>query len=239
MGSVAVRVGLILPVFERSPEKALAVAQRAEAEGIDGVFSYDHLFPIDRPDRPALAAIQLLAAVGFITRRIRLGTLVSRVTPLPGAVLVDALTTLDRIAGGRLIAGLGTGDSLTKPENLAYGVPFPRLSERLTALTNVTRALRERRVLVWIGGRSPEVRDLAGREADGWNCWDGSVDELAAFSGRGDRTWAGPPPSDGELSVHLRFLAEAGAAWVVYGPPPSTDWPRFVSELAGAAEGVH
>jgi alkanesulfonate monooxygenase SsuD/methylene tetrahydromethanopterin reductase-like flavin-dependent oxidoreductase (luciferase family) len=236
-----VRVGLVLPVFEPSPSKALDVARRAEDTGIDGVFSYDHLFPINRPDRPALAATAVLAAVAASTRRVRLGTLVSRVTLLPEPVLVAALATLDEIAGGRVIAGIGAGDSLTKPENRAYGLPFPPVSERLEALTRVARSLRSRGVRVWIGGRSPQVRELAAAEADGWNCWDGPFEELAAFSrrsGTGELTWGGPPPADGDVIGHLRALRQVGVAWVVYGPPPSTDWPRFVSELAGAAGAV-
>jgi alkanesulfonate monooxygenase SsuD/methylene tetrahydromethanopterin reductase-like flavin-dependent oxidoreductase (luciferase family) len=234
-----VRVGLVLPVFDPSPANALAVACHAETEGIDGVFSYDHLFPINRPDRPALAAIAILAAVAVSTDRVQLGTLVSRVTLLPAPVQVDALVTLDEMAKGRVIAGIGAGDSLTKPENLAYGLPFPPVSERLELLAQVARSLRQRGVHVWIGGRSPQVREVAAREADGWNSWGGPPDELAAFSGKGEPTWGGPPPADGDLSGHLASFAAVGAAWVVYGPPPSTDWRRFVSELAGAAQAVH
>jgi alkanesulfonate monooxygenase SsuD/methylene tetrahydromethanopterin reductase-like flavin-dependent oxidoreductase (luciferase family) len=234
-----VRVGLILPVFERSTDKPLTVARHAEAEGIDGVFSYDHLFPINRPDRPALAAIQVLAAVACNTDHIELGTLVSRVNLLPGPLLVEGLTTLDRIGPGRVIAGIGVGDSLTKRENFAYGLPFPPVSSRLDTAREVARSLRSQGLRVWIGGRSSRVRDLAQREADGWNCWGCSPEQLAAFRGPGQLTWGGPPPAGDELSSHLRSLEDAGVAWVVYGPPPRTDWPRFVSQLAGAAQEVH
>jgi alkanesulfonate monooxygenase SsuD/methylene tetrahydromethanopterin reductase-like flavin-dependent oxidoreductase (luciferase family) len=234
-----VRVGLVLPVFERSTDTPLAVARRAEAEGIDGVFSYDHLFPINRPDRPALAAIQLLAAVASNTSHIQLGTLVSRVNLMPGPLLVAALTTLDRMAPGRVIAGIGVGDSLTKQENLAYGLPFPPVSSRLDTAREMVRSLRNRGLCVWIGGRSSRVRDLAQREADGWNCWGCSREQLAAFSGPGQLTWGGPPPAGDELSSHLQSLEDAGVAWVVYGPPPRTDWARFVPLLAGAAQEVH
>ena len=233
------RVGLILPVFERFTDKALTVARHAEAEGIDGVFSYDHLFPINRPDRPALAAIQVLAAVACHTDHIRLGTLVSRVNLLPGPVLVAALTTLDRIAPGRVIAGIGVGDSLTKRENFTYGLPFPPVSSRLDAAREVLRSLRHQGLCVWIGGRSSLVRDLAQREADGWNCWGCSPEQLAAFPGPGQLTWGGPPPAGEELSSHLHSLEDAGAAWGGYGPSPRTDWARFVSQLAGAAQEVH
>jgi alkanesulfonate monooxygenase SsuD/methylene tetrahydromethanopterin reductase-like flavin-dependent oxidoreductase (luciferase family) len=233
-----VHVGLVLPVFERSADKALTVARRAEAEGIDGVFSYDHLFPINRPDRPALAAIQMLAAVACVSDHVRLGTLVSRVNLLPTPVLVEALATLNAMAAGRVIAGIGAGDSLTKRENAAYGLPFPPVSIRLEDATRLARLLRSRGLRVWIGGRSAAVRELARREAEGWNCWDGSLEELAAFRGPGQVTWAGPPPAPAELSRHLRALQGAGAAWAVYGPPPTIDWAGFVSELAGAAREV-
>jgi len=234
------RVGLILPVFERSPDLALMVAGRAEAEGIDGIFSYDHMFPINRPDRPALSSIPMLAAAAVATERVRLGPLVSRVTLMPPAVLVGALATLNDLSGGRVIAGIGTGDSLTAAENEAYGFDFPPVDERLRVLADTARALRQRGITTWIGGRSRAVRELAAAEADGWNAWDGSMEELAEFArrGRAEVTWAGPPPADGEFATHLRRLAGAGPTWAVYGPPPTVDWPRFVSQLAEAAESV-
>jgi alkanesulfonate monooxygenase SsuD/methylene tetrahydromethanopterin reductase-like flavin-dependent oxidoreductase (luciferase family) len=236
-----VKVGLIAPVFARDPRAALRVAREADESGIDGVFSYDHLFPIKSPDRPALAALPVLAAMATQTERIHLGTLVSRVTLLPLPVLVDALATLDEMVAGRAIAGIGTGDRLTEPENQAYGLPFPPLDERLRLLVEAAHGLRARGVTTWIGGRSRQVRAIAAAGADAWNSWDGPLDELAAFVAANDRcqaTWGGPPPPDGDLGGHLRRLADTGVAWAVYGPPPSVDWGAFVPKLAGAAEAV-
>ncbi len=234
------KVGLVVPVFTRSSELALRVAQDADEKGIDGVFSYDHLFPINSPDRPALSAIPMLAATAVRTRRVRLGTMVSRVTLLPVPVLVSALATLDEISGHRFIAGIGTGDSLTKAENEAYGLPFPPVGARLQLLAEAARALRERGVTTWVGGRSRQVRAIAAAHGDGWNSWDGPVDELAAFAtanrGGAAATWGGPPPPDGHFEDHLRRLADAGVEWAVYGPPPSTDWAALVAKLAGAAK---
>ncbi|HEX9548589.1 MAG TPA: LLM class flavin-dependent oxidoreductase [Acidimicrobiales bacterium] len=230
------KVGLVLPVFERSPAKALAVARDAEAAGIDGVFSYDHFFPLNRPDRPSLPALGILPAVAVHTDRIHIGSLIIRVTTLPAPVLVHSLVTLNQIARGRVIAGLGTGDSLTRPEVETYGLEFPPLAERLARLRHVARELRARGVPVWIGGRSAAVREVARDEADAWNTWDGPLSELAASSG--PVTWGGPSPRDIDLAGHVKLLAAAGAAWAVYGPVPSIDWPAFVRELAGAAEGV-
>jgi alkanesulfonate monooxygenase SsuD/methylene tetrahydromethanopterin reductase-like flavin-dependent oxidoreductase (luciferase family) len=238
-----VKVGLIAPVFARSPQMALSVAHDADESGIDGVFSYDHLFPINSPQRPALSAIPMLAAMAVGTEHINLGTLVSRVTLLPVDVLVDALSTLNEISGGRVIAGIGTGDSLTAPENDAYGLAFPPLAERLRLLAEAARALRARGVTTWIGGRSRSVQAVAAADADGWNSWDGPLDELAAFAAANRdgaaATWAGPPPPpDGDWAGHLGRLADAGVTWAVYGPPPSTDWVPFVAKLASAAKAV-
>ena len=234
------RVGLIVPMFERSPASALSVAQEADAKGIDGVFCYDHLFPINRPDRPALSAIPMLAAIAMTTQRVMLGPLVGRVTLLPLPVLLGAFATVDQLSGGRLIAALGTGDALTKPENDAYGLPFPVLDERLQLLAEAARGLRALGVRTWIGGRSARVRDLAVAEADGWNVWDSPLDELAAFAGAHPEvevTWAGPPPAD-DLGRHLLSVAATGATWAIYGPPPTVAWVGFIDKLAEAAEGV-
>jgi alkanesulfonate monooxygenase SsuD/methylene tetrahydromethanopterin reductase-like flavin-dependent oxidoreductase (luciferase family) len=236
-----VRVGLVAPVFARDPALALRVAKQADESGLDGVFGYDHLFPIMSPQRPALAALPMVAAMATQTERVTVGTLVTRVTMLPVPVLVDALVTLDEIAGGRAVAGIGTGDRLTQAENHAYGMAFPPLTERLRLLTETARSLRANHVRTWIGGRSRAVREIAAAEADGWNSWGGPIAELEAFAASGQRaeaTWGGPPPPEDELNAHLRTLFDAGVAWAVYGPGPNIDWDAFVVKLAGAAKAV-
>jgi alkanesulfonate monooxygenase SsuD/methylene tetrahydromethanopterin reductase-like flavin-dependent oxidoreductase (luciferase family) len=237
-------VGLCLPVFRADPDTALNVAVQAEAEGLDGVFSFDHLFPAGQPHRPALSGLPVLAAVAQRTSRMRIGPLVSRVGILAPVVQVAALATLHELSSGRLIAGLGAGDSLSRAENDAFGLPTPPVDERLARLAEVARAVRARGIEVWIGGNSARVRELAASEADAWNCWNCPVTEMAAspdaHAGRSfGHTWGGPPPTDGDFEAHLSELDSAGARWVVYGPPPSTDWPAFVTKLAGAAKGVH
>ena len=235
-------LGFVLRVFTRDPAAALRAARHADEASIDGVFSYDHLFPIMNPDRPALAALPTRAAIAAQTERVKVGTLVSRVTLLPVPVLVEALVTLDEISGGRAIAGIGTGDRLTVAENVAYGMPFPPLRARLDLLIQTARALRAQHLHTWIGGRSREVRAIAAAEADGWNSWDGPLDELKAFAaanqGSREATWGGPPPPDGDLAEHLQRLASADIQWAIYGPPMSIDWETFVGKLAGAAKTV-
>ncbi len=118
------KVGITLPQFRDDADAALAAARRAEALGIDGVFVFDHLWPMGQPGRPALSSGPLLGALAASTSTIHLGTLVARIGLLPDEVLLDVLCGVDGLSGGRLIAGIGTGDQLSREENEAYGIPF-------------------------------------------------------------------------------------------------------------------
>ena len=172
------KVGTTLPQFRDEADSALAVARRAEDAGLDGVFVFDHLWPLGRPDRPALHSLVLLGAVAASTSRVVVGPLVARVGMLPDAVLVHALVSLHRMAGGRVVVTLGTGDRANRPENLAYGLDYPPAAERIAHLLECCRALKRAGVATWVGGLSVAVRDVAAR-ADGWNAWGVDVDTFA------------------------------------------------------------
>jgi alkanesulfonate monooxygenase SsuD/methylene tetrahydromethanopterin reductase-like flavin-dependent oxidoreductase (luciferase family) len=165
-----VKVGITLPQFRDDAEPALAVARRAEAVGLDGVFVFDHLWPLRQPQRPALHSTTLLGALAVETDAVTLGTLVARVSLVPNAVLVHAFVTLSRMLGPRLVAGIGTGDEANRDENEAYGVGFPALARRLEDLTACARDLRAAGITTWVGGCSPALRRAAAA-ADGWNGW--------------------------------------------------------------------
>lgn len=228
-------VGLVLPSFRMDAGTALDTAVRAEEAGLDGVFVYDHLFPMGRPERPALPCLPLLGAVAATTSRIALGPLVARVGVVPDAVLVNQLATLSRMAGPRLVAALGTGDAKSRPEHEAFGLALAPVSQRLASLAWCCRSLRQRGVTTWVGGASPAVGAVAAAEADAWNVWDVEPARLATLvAGHGGPvTWAGPPPP-GDLGAHLSDLGEAGARWCVYAPPPSVDWPAQVARMGEA-----
>jgi alkanesulfonate monooxygenase SsuD/methylene tetrahydromethanopterin reductase-like flavin-dependent oxidoreductase (luciferase family) len=165
-----VRVGITLPQFRHDAEPALAVARDAEAAGLDGVFVFDHLWPLGQPDRPALHSLVLLGALAAETQRLTLGPLAARVGLVPNAVLVHSLVSLHRILGPRLLVTLGTGDQGNRGENEAYGVGYPPAADRVAALVDCVHRLRAEGVPTWVGGRSRAVRRAAA-EADGWNRW--------------------------------------------------------------------
>ncbi len=171
--SERVRVGLTLPSFVRDPATALMVARTAEDCGVDGVFVYDHVFRTARDGtrRPALEAVALLGALAAATTRVKIGALVLRASMRPPASNAAAVNTVTRIAPGRVLIGVGAGDSESREENESFGLAFGTVGERVETLEEATRAMRDRGAPIWVGGLAPSVRAIAAREADGWNAW--------------------------------------------------------------------
>ena len=151
-----VRVGLTLPSFREDPEDVVTVARAADAAGVDGVFAYDHVFRTgaDGTRRPALEMSAVLGLVAAETTRVVVGTLVARVTMRPVATLVVILDTAHRVSGGRLVAGLGSGDAESRPEHEAYGLPFPPLADRVSRLEEAVGTVAWTR-LPGVGRRHP------------------------------------------------------------------------------------
>lgn len=176
------RIGITLPSFVRDPETPLTVARAAEQAGLDGVFLFDHLWrrAADGTTRPALEATTLLGAVAAETSRIHVGTLVARATLRPAASLAAALETAARVAPGRVLAGLGVGDSENREENESAGLSFGNAKSRLEELRTAVHEVRGRGVTVWVGGAAGSVRMLAAAEADGWNRWGGALERFAS-----------------------------------------------------------
>lgn len=238
MSAMPVKVGVMLPTFRATPSEALSTATEAERLGIDGVFAYDHLWPMGRPDRPALAPFPLLGAIAASTTALSLGTLVARVGVVPDATLVAEFTALALLAPGRVIAGLGTGDRLSANENRAYGLPFAAADARRQAVEHCARTLLDLGLTVWVGGLARPTVDVAESTGAVPNFWQASPERVAAQAARSEVTWAGMARPEGgdeqlgadELAEIARPIVDAGASWVVFG------WPVRLDRLAGAAE---
>ena len=127
-------------------EQWLALADAAEAAGLEGLFRSDHYRSIVRGE-PAgsLDAWAILAALAARTKRLRLGTMVSPVTFRPAGVLAKNVVTVDHVSNGRVELGIGGG--WYEAEHVSYGFPFPPTRERLDELdrqlAEVTRQLTE------------------------------------------------------------------------------------------------
>jgi alkanesulfonate monooxygenase SsuD/methylene tetrahydromethanopterin reductase-like flavin-dependent oxidoreductase (luciferase family) len=180
------RISVTLPQFRKEAAPMLEAARRAEAVGFDGVYVFDHLFPLGSPDRPIFEGFVTLGAVAAATSTITIGTLVIRAPMRPAWTTAKAAWSAQAISGGRLTLGLGAADSMSKPEFEAYGLPFGTVTERIEAVRDTILALHAPELQLpgvatpktWIGGRSAPVRAAAAEFADGWNAWGGTAEQL-------------------------------------------------------------
>jgi alkanesulfonate monooxygenase SsuD/methylene tetrahydromethanopterin reductase-like flavin-dependent oxidoreductase (luciferase family) len=214
-----VKLGVLLPTFQDNADLALAFAERAQRAGVDGVFAYDHMFPIGSPERPTLAPMPVLAAVAS-RLPLTVGTLIARVTLVSTAQLVEQFTTLQAVAPGRVIAALGTGDKLSKPEHDAYGLPYPSPDARRALMRDAVAALSPV-MPVWCGAGSPATNAIAREFGVALNLWGVAADAVRAQVASGPVTWGGP--LQGDVASTLSALHDAGATWVVAGTPAPLD----------------
>jgi F420-dependent oxidoreductase-like protein len=79
-----------------------------------------------------LEGYSALSYLAGITKKVKLGTLVTGVVYRHPGILVKTVTTLDVLSGGR--AYLGIGAAWNERESLGLGVPFPPIGERFRRL---------------------------------------------------------------------------------------------------------
>jgi alkanesulfonate monooxygenase SsuD/methylene tetrahydromethanopterin reductase-like flavin-dependent oxidoreductase (luciferase family) len=111
-------------------DQVLAIAQHAEALGLDSFWVPDH--PLYYPD-----CWSTLAALAIHTRHIRLGSWVSCVAYRHPIQLARVAADVDRLSGGRLVLGVGIGD--VAEEFAQLGIPFATISERQRRLEETVR----------------------------------------------------------------------------------------------------
>ncbi len=192
---MAIEFGVLLPTREAvmsgraETGPILAMAERAEAAGFDSVWIGDSLIA-----RPRHEPLTLLAAVAARTRRARLGTGVLLPALRNPVALAQSVATLDRIAEGRVLLGVGIAANTPpiRKEFAAAGVPWERRVGRYLETLEICRALWSRDGVsfsgkhftienitmepkphrpggppIWIGGSGPSaLRDAA--KFDAW-----------------------------------------------------------------------
>ncbi|MEE9286246.1 MAG: LLM class flavin-dependent oxidoreductase [Dehalococcoidia bacterium] len=111
-------------------EELANVCQTLEELDFAGFYASDHLcgFGGMPPETPLMEAWTVLAGLAPLTRRLRLGVLVSGVTYRHPPMLAKIAATIDVISRGRVVLGLGA--AWWPDDHKAYGFPFPRLRER-------------------------------------------------------------------------------------------------------------
>ncbi|MGH7045063.1 MAG: LLM class flavin-dependent oxidoreductase [Stellaceae bacterium] len=192
---MAPRIGYLLPtreaVMQGRPQTAplLALAERAEKLGYDGVWVGDSLLA-----RPRHDPLTLLAAVAARTKQVMVGTAVFLPALRNPVVLAHQLATLDRISEGRLVLGAGIATDVpnTRDEFAAAGVPFESRVGRMMEGLRLARALwtgekvdwqgrwpvkagvlgptphRAGGPPIWLAGSVRPALERAARHFDGW-----------------------------------------------------------------------
>jgi alkanesulfonate monooxygenase SsuD/methylene tetrahydromethanopterin reductase-like flavin-dependent oxidoreductase (luciferase family) len=207
-------LGVILGSVGREAGWWLESAVRLEGAGFDGIWCSDH--HMSRGDRrtPVLEVWTLLAAAAARTERVRLGPFVLNVMNRHPAVVASMAATLQAVAAGRLVLGIGIGGHPREHE--ALGIPFPAAPERVARLEEAVAVLRA----LWTGGpldRSSPFYPLRG--ATGFPRPDPPPPIIVgAQTPRGARMaariadgWTGPVATfERDLPVYLDALAAAG-----------------------------
>jgi coenzyme F420-dependent glucose-6-phosphate dehydrogenase len=184
------------------PQRLLDLAVAAEQAGFDSVWTSDHFQPWRHTDGHAPNALVWLGAASQATRRVTLGT--SVLTPslrYNPAIVAQAFGTLGCLAPGRVILGVGTGESLNE---VPAGVAWPEQSERFARLKESVGLIQQlwrgerltidgeyyhtanatiydrpaEPVPVYIAASGPAAARLAGRIGDGLICTSGKGAEL-------------------------------------------------------------
>ena len=202
------RIGVTLPLAGgdapdgHAPtfEETLTFARQAEAAGLDSIWVFDHLLfrYAGQPDEGIREAWTTLAALAPVVPRAELGALVMCSSFRNPGLMAKMAATLDDLAGGRLILGLGSG--WHDPEYEAFGFPTDHrvgrfaedleITARLLAGETVTfdgrwRSVADatlvppppRRVPILVAAEGPRMLGLTARWADAWNAaWFGAAD---------------------------------------------------------------
>jgi len=142
MGMFGINFGLM-----SNPDTMVAVAQAAEAQGFDSVWTGEHIVLPDphaapSPAPPESVFVDTAAALSYLaatTSTIKLGSGIIILPQRQPAVLAKSLASVDHLSGGRLMFGLGVG--YLEPEMTACSTPMARRGARADEYLQAMRTL--------------------------------------------------------------------------------------------------
>jgi coenzyme F420-dependent glucose-6-phosphate dehydrogenase len=197
-----VKYGYKASAEQFAPAELLKYSVLAEEVGFDSVFVSDHLQPWRHDGGHAPAALPWLGALGASTERIILGT--SVLTPTfryHPAVVAQAFATLGCMFPGRVVLGIGSGESMNEAP---LGIEWPDGKERFARLKEAIEVIKllwsqervdfdgayykldratiydrpDQTVPLYIAGSGPAATRLAGRRGEGFITTSGKAPSL-------------------------------------------------------------
>jgi len=198
-----IQLGYKASAEQFGPRELLHFGVTAETLGFDSVWVSDHFQPWRHSGGHAPLSLAFLGALGARTSRVLMGT--SVLTPTfryHPAVVAQAFGTLGLMFEGRVVLGVGTGESLN--EVPATGLEWPPFKERFArlreALALIGRLWREERVSfegqyyrtnkatiydrpdtpvpIYVAAAGAQVAKYTGGTAQGFICTSGKGMEL-------------------------------------------------------------
>jgi phthiodiolone/phenolphthiodiolone dimycocerosates ketoreductase len=138
-----------------------------------------------------LDGMAVAAAAAVLTKNVPLATSVVDTVRRHPSLLAQSALTIDHLAKGRFILGLGSGETEnTVPYGFDFTKPVSRFEEALEVIRLLwesdgpvdyegrfyrlrharldTEPYERRLPRIWIGGSGPRTLDIVGRYADGW-----------------------------------------------------------------------
>jgi coenzyme F420-dependent glucose-6-phosphate dehydrogenase len=175
-----------------APQELIDYSVLAEECGFDSVFVSDHLQPWRHDGGHAPFAMSWLGALGARTERVTIGT--SVLTPTfryHPAIVAQAFATLGCLYPGRIVLGMGSGESMNE---VPLGVEWPDGKERFARFREAVKLIGElwsgervsfegeyyrtekatiydrpdTPVPVWLAASGPAATRFAGRQGDGY-----------------------------------------------------------------------
>jgi coenzyme F420-dependent glucose-6-phosphate dehydrogenase len=200
-----IKLGYKASAEQFGSRQLLEFACLAEQAGLDSVWVSDHFQPWRHTGGQAPFSLSWLGALGARTSRIVMGT--SVLTPTfryHPSVVAHAFATLGSLFPGRVVLGIGTGESLNEvpPTGMAWPEQKERTARFKESVDLIRRLWREQRlsytgqyyktveatiydrpeieVPIYVAGAGPVMAKFAGEKADGFICTSGKKWELYA-----------------------------------------------------------
>jgi len=197
------RLGYKASAEQFGPRELLEFSVLAEEVGFDSVMVSDHFQPWRHHGGHAPFSLAWLAALGERTSRVAIGTSVATPTfRYHPSIVAQAMGTIAVLNPGRVILGIGTGESLN--EVPATGMAWPKFKERFGRLREAVELMRllwteervtfegeyyrtenatiydrpEKPVPIYVAAAGPTASRFAGRVGDGFICTSGKAPEL-------------------------------------------------------------
>jgi coenzyme F420-dependent glucose-6-phosphate dehydrogenase len=197
------KIGYKASAEQFGPRELLEFSVLAEEVGFDSVFVSDHFQPWKHTDGHAPNSLAWLGALGASTKRVVIGTSVATPTfRYQPSIVAQAFGTLGSMFPGRVVLGVGTGESLN--EVPSSGITWPGAKERRDRLREAIRLINtlwtqdrvtfegqfyktidatiydkpKDKVPIWVAASGPLAAQMAGQIAEGFIVTSGKKPEL-------------------------------------------------------------